>query len=83
MATRDRTKTFERFRDAAVSRRGPRPPRTPSALEAGSLSNEANASLLGNDALLGDDGADAAPPGWLRFVDEAQLDIDSIKAKGT
>ena len=38
------------------------------------------AALLAADALAAD-GGEAARPGWTRFVDEAQVDIDTLKGK--
>lgn len=77
MTTRDRTKTYITFRDAFVSRRAPRPSSSSSSSSGG-----ASEGLLAGDSLAMEEGRlNKEPPVWMQFIDEANVDIETVKGK--
>jgi hypothetical protein len=84
MTTRDRTKAFMTYRESSLPRR-PRKKVGETLANGGGDGDQA--SLLGGDHLengggaAGVAGSTVERPSWMHFIDEANVDIDTIKSK--
>ncbi len=75
MTTRDRTKAFMTYRESRMRHKPKK------VAHSGNDDND-EAALLGNDHVE-QHGAAVERPSWMAFIDEANVDIDTIKTKRT